>query len=73
MNRDYMANMLFNINDVVETIQHHLINDDIIGEYHEDQAFDRAIAYDEDKSWALGTWDEGVNDQSHAGTEEVDD
>ena len=30
-----MANMLFNINDVVETIQHHLINDDIIGEYHE--------------------------------------
>ena len=37
MNRDYMANMLFNINDVVETIQHHLINDDIIGEYHEDQ------------------------------------
>ena len=37
----------------------------------EDQAFDRAIAYDEDKSWALGTWDEGVNDQSHAGTEEV--
>ena len=39
----------------------------------EDQAFDRAIAYDEDKSWALGTWDEGVNDQSHAGTEEVDE
>ena len=39
----------------------------------EDQAFDRAIAYDEDKSWALGTWDEGVNDQSHADTEEVDD
>ena len=37
----------------------------------EDQAFDRAIAYDEDKSWALGTWDEGVNDQSHADTEEV--
>ena len=39
----------------------------------EDQAFDRAVAYDEDKSWALGTWDEGVNDQSHADTEEVDD
>ena len=39
----------------------------------EDQAFDRVIAYDEDKSWALGTWDEGINDQSHAGTEEVDD
>ena len=30
MNRDYMANMLFNINDVVETIQGHSINDDII-------------------------------------------
>ena len=39
----------------------------------EDQAFDRAIGYDESKYWALGTWDEGVNDQSHAGTEEVDD
>ena len=38
---------------------------------NEDQAYDRAIAYDENKSWALGTWDEGVNDQSHAGTEEV--
>ena len=25
MNRDYMANMLFNINDVVETIQGHSI------------------------------------------------
>ena len=39
----------------------------------EDQAFDRAISYDEDKPWALGTWDEGVNDQSHAETEEVSD
>tara|TARA_A100001391_G_scaffold169542_1_gene130429 strand:- start:445 stop:624 length:180 start_codon:yes stop_codon:yes gene_type:complete len=38
---------------------------------NEDQAYDRAVAYDEDKSWALGTWDEGVNDQSHASTEEV--
>ena len=38
---------------------------------NEDEAYDRAVAYDEDKSWALGTWDEGVNDQSHAGTEEV--
>ena len=37
MNRDYMANMLFNINDVVETIQSHLINDDIIENYHESQ------------------------------------
>ena len=32
MNRDYMANMLFNINDVVETIQGHSITDDIIEE-----------------------------------------
>tara|TARA_R100000278_G_scaffold59387_1_gene48653 strand:+ start:193 stop:375 length:183 start_codon:yes stop_codon:yes gene_type:complete len=38
---------------------------------NEDEAYDRAVAYDEDKSWALGTWDEGVNDQSHAGTEEL--
>ena len=37
MNRDYMANMLFNINDVVETIKGHSINDDIIEEYHESQ------------------------------------
>ena len=32
MNRDYMLNMLFNI-DVVETIQGHSINNDIIEEY----------------------------------------
>ena len=38
----------------------------------EDQAVERAYAYDESKSWALDTWDEGVNDQSHADTEEVD-
>ena len=37
MNRDYMANMLFNINDVVETIQGHSITDDIIEEYDESQ------------------------------------
>ena len=30
----------------------------------EDQARERAYDYDEDKSWALGTWDEGVNDLS---------
>ena len=39
----------------------------------EDQACERAYDYDEDKPWALGTWDEGVNDQSHADTEEVSD
>ena len=37
MNRDYMANMLFNINDVVETLQGHSINDDIIEEYDNSQ------------------------------------
>ena len=37
MNRDYMANMLFNINDVVETIQGHSITDNIIEEYDESQ------------------------------------
>ena len=36
-----------------------------------DQAIERAYAYDEDKSWALDTYDEGVNDQVHADTEEV--
>ena len=38
---------------------------------NEDQAVERAYAYDEDKSWALDTYDEGVNDQVHADTEEV--
>ena len=38
---------------------------------NEDQACERAYDYDEDKSWALGTWDEGVNHQDHADTEEV--
>ena len=37
MNRDYIANMLFNINDVVETIKAHSINDDIIEEYDSSQ------------------------------------
>ena len=32
-----MANMLFNINDVVETIKVHSINDDIIEQYDESQ------------------------------------
>ena len=38
---------------------------------NEDQAIERAYAYDEDKSWALDTYDEGVNDQVHADTEVV--
>ena len=38
---------------------------------NEDQAIERAYAYDEDKSWALDTYDEGVNDQVHADTEEA--
>ena len=38
---------------------------------NEDQAYDRAIAYDENKSWALGTWDEGIESRDHALTEEV--
>ena len=37
MNRDYMANMLFNINDVVETIQGDSINNVIIEEYDASQ------------------------------------
>ena len=38
---------------------------------NEDQAIERAYDYDEDKSWALDTWDEGVNDQVHSITEEL--
>tara|TARA_R100001460_G_scaffold98501_1_gene141387 strand:+ start:40 stop:219 length:180 start_codon:yes stop_codon:yes gene_type:complete len=38
---------------------------------NEDQAIERAYAYDEDKSWALDTYDEGVNDQVHADTEQL--
>lgn len=38
----------------------------------EDHAVERAYEYDDDKSWALGTWDEGVNDQTHAHTEVKD-
>ena len=37
MNRDYIANMIFDINDVVKTLQSHPINDDIIGEYDNSQ------------------------------------
>ena len=38
---------------------------------NEDQAIERAYAYDENKSWALDTYDEGVNDQVHADTEQL--
>jgi len=37
MNRDYMANMLFNINDVVETLQVHTFNEEIREDYDESQ------------------------------------
>ena len=37
MNRDYMANMLFNINDVVETLQVHSFNEEIKEDYDESQ------------------------------------
>ena len=37
MNRDYMANMLFNINDAIETLKGHSITDNIIEEYDESQ------------------------------------
>ena len=38
---------------------------------NEDQARERAYDYDEDKSWELSTWDEGVNYKFHSDTEEV--
>ena len=37
----------------------------------EDHAVERAYDYDEKKSWALGTWDEGIESRDHALTEEV--
>ena len=37
MNRDYMANMLFNINDVVETLKVHSFNEEIREDYDESQ------------------------------------
>ena len=52
MNRDYMANMLFDINDVVETIKGHSINDDIIEEYHESQFDEKQVTLmDIPKDW----------------------
>ena len=52
MNRDYMANMLFDINDVVETIKGHSINDEIIGEYHESQFDEKPVTLmDIPKDW----------------------
>ena len=52
MNKDYMANMLFNINDVVETIQGHSINNDIIEEYDESQFEEEPITLmDIPKDW----------------------
>ena len=52
MNQDYMANMLFNINDVVETIKGHSINDDIIEEYHESQFDEKPVTLmDIPKDW----------------------
>jgi len=37
----------------------------------EDQATQRASEYDEDKPWALDTWDEGITDQTSCEAYEV--
>lgn len=37
----------------------------------EDHALERVDMWDEDKSWALGSWDDGIVDSTHAETEEV--
>ena len=37
----------------------------------EDQATERAYEYDEDKSWALDNWDEGITTQDSCGAYEV--
>ena len=54
----------------------------LIGETHaqyyevlatsEEEARQRVYEWDEDKPWALDTWDEGIVDQTEAGTEEVE-
>tara|TARA_R100000353_G_scaffold174532_1_gene142682 strand:+ start:408 stop:635 length:228 start_codon:yes stop_codon:yes gene_type:complete len=54
----------------------------LIGETHaqyyevlaenEDEAIERAYAFDEDEPWALDTWDNGIVDAVHAETEEGD-
>ena len=43
MNRDYMANMYFNIVDVIETLEYHSINQDMIDDYDESQFKSEAI------------------------------
>ena len=37
----------------------------------EDQAQERVDMWDEDESWALDSWDNGVVDSTYAETEEV--
>ena len=37
MNRDYMANMYFNIVDVIETLEYHSLNVEQIEDYDESQ------------------------------------
>ena len=37
MNREYIANLIFDINDVVETLRRHPITDDIIKNYDSSQ------------------------------------
>jgi len=37
MNKDYMANMYFNVVDVIETLEYHSINQDMIEDYDESQ------------------------------------
>tara|TARA_R100000278_G_scaffold103709_2_gene80101 strand:+ start:458 stop:640 length:183 start_codon:yes stop_codon:yes gene_type:complete len=38
---------------------------------NEDEAVNRAFAYDETKSWAIETWDVGIEAKDHAFTEEI--
>ena len=57
MNRDYMANMLFNINDVVETLQVHTFNEEIREDYDESQ-FEEASKYREEL--VLQTWEDSL-------------
>ena len=38
---------------------------------NKNQARERAYAYNQDKSWAVDSWDNGVNDQLYVDIEEV--
>ena len=61
MNRDYMANMLFNINDVVETLKREPIN--VIDNGDETVSFNCDLSID----WNKDDWDQIKEDSPRNG------